>query len=132
MDLLKKVKLIDNPIQTILIKKDVKPLILQIYVKYYTPYLSINITTGNLNDNLYTNFSNQIIMTYITNQDLFEEKYDNIKTRVKNYANLDTLNIGLLAVPEDSYILIVGNNNDITEEVPDEDLTKLYERFDAI
>ena len=113
LDLLKKVKLIDNPIQTILIKKDVKPLILQIYVKYYTPYLSINITTGNLNDNLYTNFSNQIIMTYITNQDLFEEKYDNIKTRVKNYANLDTLNIGLLAVPEDSYILIVGNNNDI-------------------
>jgi hypothetical protein len=105
---LKKVKLIDNPIQTVLVQKDIKPIVLSINVKYYTPYIGINILTTNTN--IYTNFSNQIILTYITNTDLFDEKYDNIKTRVKDFNDLGTLNTAISAVPNDTYILIVGNN----------------------
>ena len=44
MNELKKVKLIDNPIQTILVQKDIKPINLSIYVKYYTPYIGFWIT----------------------------------------------------------------------------------------
>ena len=105
---LKKVRLIDNPIQTVLVKKDIKPITLSINVKYYTPYIGINILTTNTN--IYTNFSNQIVLTYITNDDLFNEKYDDIKTRVKDFNNLDTLNTAILAIPEDTYLIIVGNN----------------------
>ena len=105
---LKKVKLIDNPIQTVLVQKDIKPIILSIDVKYYTPYIGINILITNTN--IYTNFSNQIVLTYITNADLFNEKYDDIKTRVKVYNDLGTLNTAISAVPNDAYILIVGNN----------------------
>jgi hypothetical protein len=107
---LKKVKLIDNPIQTILVQKDIKPIVLSINVKYYTPYIGINITSTSKNENIYTNFSNQIVLTYITNDDLFNEKYDDIKTRLKDYNNLDTLNTAILGVPSNTYIIIVGNN----------------------
>jgi hypothetical protein len=105
---LKKVKLIDNPIQTILVQKDIKPIVLSINVKYYTPYIGINILT--VNKNIYTNFSNQIALTYITNADLFDEKYDDIKTRVKNFNDLNTLRSAIVNIPVNTYIIIVGNN----------------------
>ena len=105
---LKKVKLIDNPIQTVLVQKDIKPIVLSINVKYYTPYIGINILSAN--KNIYTNFSNQIVLTYITKDDLFNEKYDDIKTRVRDFNNLDTLNTAILGIPEDTYIIIVSNN----------------------
>jgi hypothetical protein len=107
---LEKVKLIDNPIQTILVQKEIKPIVLSINVKYYTPYIGINITTTSKIENIYTNFSNQIVLTYITNDDLYNEKYDDIKTRLKDYNNLDTLNTAILGVPSNTYIIIVGNN----------------------
>jgi len=110
MNELKKIKLIDNPIQTVLVQKEVKPITLMIYVKYYTPYIGINITSANINTNIYTNFSNQIVLTYITNDDLFNEKYDNMKTRVKNFSDLESLNTAILGIDNDSYILIAGNN----------------------
>jgi hypothetical protein len=41
MDELKKVKLIHNPIKTVLVKKDINPIILEIYIKYYSPYFGL-------------------------------------------------------------------------------------------
>jgi hypothetical protein len=107
---LKKVKLIDNPIQTILVQKDIKPITLSLFTKYYSPYIVIWITSQTINENLYTNFSNQIILTYITKQNLFDQEFNSIKTRIKDYNNLSTLNTAISAVPSDTYIIIVGNN----------------------
>ena len=107
---LKKVKLIDNPIQTVLVQKDVKPITLSIFTKYYSPYIVISITSETINENLYTNFSNQIILTYITKANLFDQEFNSIKTRIKDYNDLNTLNTAISAVEADTYIIIVGNN----------------------
>ena len=109
MDQLKKIRLINNPIQTVLVQKDIKPITLTIYTKYYTPYISINITSENINENMYTNFSNVIAYTYITDHDLFNKRYDNIKTRMKQSYSLKELTVELDKIPN-SYIIIIGNN----------------------
>ena len=110
MNELKKVKLIDNPIQTILVQKDIKPINLSIYVKYYTPYIGFWITAKSQYIPIYFNYGNQNVITYITNDDLYKEDYDSIKTRVTVYSDLDILNTTILGVPSESYILIFGNN----------------------
>ena len=110
MNELKKVKLIDNPIQTVLVQKDIKPINLSIYVRYYTPYIGFWITAKSQYIPIYFNYSNQNVITYITNDDLYNETYDDIKTRVKAYSDLDILNTTISNVPNGSYILIFGNN----------------------
>jgi hypothetical protein len=109
---LKKIKLIDNPIQTVLVKKDIKPITITIYTKYWSPYISINIISDNRNENIYTNFSNVIAYTYITDDELFKKDYDLIKTRIKQTYSLKYLTDELDKIPDsyNSYIIIVGNN----------------------
>ena len=126
IDQLKKIKLIDNPIQTVLVKKDIKPITITIYTKYYTPYISINITSEDKNENVYTNFSNVIAYTYITEDDLFNKDYDKIKSNIKQTYSLKELTDELGKIPSNasnSYIIIIGNNGhylhtpDVTADV---------------
>jgi hypothetical protein len=110
MDELKKVKLIHNPIKTVLVKKDINPIILEIYIKYYSPYIGFWITAHNDIIPIYLNFSNQNVITYITNDDLSNNDFDPIKERVKTYNDLDILNTTISGIPDNSYIIIFGND----------------------
>ena len=115
MNELKKIKLINNPIQTVLVQKDIKPITLVTYARYYPPYKQIYLDVKNAGDDghYYYDYSNQITMTYLTKQNLFEEKYNMIKSRVKNYETLANLNTDLGNVDDESFIIIIGNNNDV-------------------
>ena len=110
---LKKVQLINNPIQTILVKSNIRPVTLSLFVRHNAPYLAINLLSENTNRNLYRNFSNQNIMTFITRQDLITQNFNNISSRLKIYRDLAVLNTDLIAAPDDSFIIIIGNNLNI-------------------
>jgi len=113
LDQLKKVRLIDNPIQTILVQRNIRPVTLSIFVRHNAPYSAINLVAANTTRNLYRSFTNQNIMTFITQEELFQQNYNNISTRLKVYRDLAVLNTDLIAVPNDSFIIIIGNNMNI-------------------
>jgi len=115
LDQLKKVRLIDNPIQTILVQRNIRPVTLSIFVRHNAPYSVINIFAANIFRTLYISFTNQNIMTFITQEELFEQNYNNISrpSRLKIYNNLARLNTDLIAVPDNSFIIIIGNNLNI-------------------
>jgi hypothetical protein len=111
MDMLEKVKLINNPIQTVLVKKDIIPITLYIITKNNSPIISISLFSKENNMTIYSSYTNEIVMTYITIDDLYKKNYNDIKDRVKTYNNITDLKNAIDFVPSfDSYILVTGNN----------------------
>jgi len=113
LDQLKKVQLINNPIQTILVQSNIRPVTLSLFVRHNAPYLAINLLSGDTNRNLYRNFSNQNIMTFITQQDLITQNFNDISRRLKIYRDLVALDTDIRAAPDNSFIIIIGNNLNI-------------------
>jgi hypothetical protein len=121
---LKKIKLIKDPVQTVIVQKQVEPIILQFFTLYWRPYTAIYISYQNKYENLYTNFSNVLIYTYITNDNLVNKDYQKIKENIKQTYSLKYLTDNLDSyTPNNSYIIIIGNNghflhnNDVTPTV---------------
>ncbi len=111
MDMLEKVKLINNPIQTVLVQKDIIPITLYVITKNNSPIISISLFSKEQNMNIYSSYTNEIVMTYITIDDLYKKNYNYIKDRVKTYNNITDLKNAIDFVPSlDSYILVTGNN----------------------
>ena len=111
MDMLEKVKLINNPIQTVLVQKDIIPITLYVITKNNSPIISISLFSKEQNMNIYASYTSEIVMTYITIDDLYKKNYNYIKDRVKTYNNITDLKNAIDFVPSlDSYILVTGNN----------------------
>ena len=110
MNMLEKVKLINNPIQTVLVQKGITPITLYIVVKDNSPTISISLYSKENNLNIYSSYNNQIVMTYITNDDLFNKEYEDIKGRLKKYDNITDLKNDIAAISVDAYIIVTGNN----------------------
>jgi len=113
MDMLKKVKLINNPIQTILVQKAITPITFYIVtidnVNSAVSYIYLYNKENNIN--IYTNYTNQIVaMTYITKDELFNKNYNSIKTRLKEYDDITNLKNDITAISVDAYIIVIGNN----------------------
>jgi len=129
---LKKIKLIKDPVQTIIVQKEVEPITLEFFTLYWRPYTAILINYQNKYEYLYSNFSNVLIYTYITNDNLVNKDYMKIKENIKQTYSLKDLSDNLDSyTPNNSYIIIIGNNghflhnSDVTQDVKN----KLMEKF---
>jgi hypothetical protein len=109
IEMLKKVKLINNPIQTVLVQKKIMPITLYITTKNNSPTIWISLYSKEKNINIYTSYNNEIVMTFITNNDLFDKKYNDISERLKKYDNITDLKNAIAAISVDAYILVTGN-----------------------
>ena len=111
MNDLKKIPLLYNPLEASIIKKDLKPI---------TLYLYLNSNNYNVIHVLYNDYWNNILTTYGSKENVFiyliEDDFkkssftSSIKSRIKKFNDLNELNILIDQAPIASYIIISANN----------------------
>ena len=120
MNELKKIELINNPIQTSIYKTDIKSIAFyfSLYSNVYSSYAGLWIIIDNNWNNILYNNTPISIVTYLSENDLNENSKKDVNTsivnpmisRKKNFTDLDELKSIIDNIPPSSYIIILTND----------------------
>ena len=107
-DMLKKVKFIENPVQTKLISKQIDPITIYTYSYDYWPWSYIGINDGTSTRSLISTYTRGLFIKEITLDDLVNKTYDRSPTQELDDVN--DLKSSITDAPDNTYLIIIGNN----------------------
>jgi len=106
-NILKKVKFIENPVQTKLINKNIDPITLYVYIIDYSPWYSLNIGDDVKITNIYNNYEGGLYIKTISLDDLINKTYNTKKT--KRFIEIGLFKDEIASISNQTYIIISGN-----------------------
>jgi hypothetical protein len=110
LNVLKKVPLLNNPLQAQIIKKDLNEIMLYLYTLPNMHNLLYVIYNNNWH-NIYHYYGSENVFTYLLEDDFNKSSFKGINiSRIKKFNNLDDLNILIENAPAPSFIVIAANN----------------------
>jgi hypothetical protein len=107
---LKKIPLLNNPLQAKIVKKDYNEIKLYLYSLQNTNN-GLYVIYNNIWHNIFSYYGNDNIFTYLTENDFTKSSFKGINSsRIKKFSDLDDLKVLIDDAPFSSYIIIVANN----------------------
>ena len=110
MNELKKVPLLNNPLQAKLVKKDLNEIQLYLYALPNTNS-GLYVIYNNNWHNVFSFYTNENVFTYLIENDFTKSSFKGIvSSRIQKFSDLDDLNTLIDDAPASSYIIIIANN----------------------